>query len=84
MSLIPCIKINKNKKRYIPNKLLNKNFLKYFFLKDKLINLVNSTNDKEKIIIDINKYTILLTNIRISNNSKSRPVFILLYISDFN
>ena len=52
--------------------------LVYFFFKNSLDNLVNSMNDNEKIIIDINKYKILLINIKTNIKNKSNPVLIRL------
>ena len=49
-----------------------------------LVNFVNSTNESEKITIDIKRYIILLKNIKINIKNKNNPVLILLLISDFN
>ena len=83
--MIPNIKINKNKKnRYDKKTVFNKNCLRCFFFKNFFDILENSINDNEKIIKDINRYTILLINITINNKINNNPVFILFYISDFN
>ena len=56
----------------------------WFFFKKILVNFVNSTNESEKITIDVKRYIILLKNIQINIKNKNNPVLILLLISDFN
>jgi len=84
ISFSPNIKIIKNINKYIAKKQLDKNCFKYFFLNNNLDNFVNSTKDNAKITTDINKYTILLINIKIKIKIKINPVFILFLSSDFN
>ena len=52
ISLSPNKQIIKNKNKYIANMILTKNWYRYLFLKKTFDNLVNSTNDKEKILIN--------------------------------
>ena len=83
MSFNPKININKTKNIYNANIKFDTNCFRYFPFENNLDNFVNSTKAKEKILIDINKYTILLINIKISTKNNNNPVLILLYNSDF-
>tara|TARA_B100000941_G_C28014259_1_gene306808 strand:- start:87 stop:341 length:255 start_codon:yes stop_codon:yes gene_type:complete len=84
MSLSPKIKIKRNKNKYNAKKLFNKNCLKYLSFINNLDNRVNSTNDNEKITIEMKRYIILFINIKTNNKNKNKPVLILLIISVFN
>ena len=76
---------NQQKKKQIkPKNGIKYKLFNIFFFKKILEIFVNSTKANEKITIDINKYIILLINIKTNIKNSINPVFILLVISAFN